>query len=175
MLGPYIAKNSLGGASAWAQVVTGEAVGALIGGIAGLRLRPRRTMVAIGLLFTVTALQNVLLAVHANPSAIAVGAALSGFAFAFGTVIWETALQAKIPRDRLSRVSAYNWFAAMAFLPAGYAVAGPVSDLIGMRSVLLIGAAWIVLTTLAVVNVRDVREMRLDEEEGPEAAVAAPV
>ena len=44
-----------------------------------------------------------------------------------------------------------------------------------MRSVLLIGAAWIVLTTLAVVNVRDVREMRLDEEEGPEAAVAAPV
>src|SRR5438105_327560 len=68
VLGPYIAKNSLGGASAWAQVVTGEAVGALIGGIAGLRLRPRRTMVAIGLLFTVTALQNVLLAVHANPS-----------------------------------------------------------------------------------------------------------
>ena len=31
VLGPYIAKNSLGGATAWAIVVTGEAVGALAG------------------------------------------------------------------------------------------------------------------------------------------------
>src|SRR5207245_159677 len=162
VLGPYIAKHSLGGASAWAQVVTGEAVGALIGGVAGLRLRPRRTMVALGLLFTVTALRILMLAVHAHPSASAVGAALSGFAFAFGTVIWETSVQAKVPRDRLSRVSAYNWFAAMAFLPAGYALAGPVADLIGMRTVLLIGAAWIVVSTLAVVNLRDVPELGPD-------------
>ena len=45
VLGPYIAKNSLGGASAWAIIVTGEAIGALAGGLLGLRLRPRRAMV----------------------------------------------------------------------------------------------------------------------------------
>src|SRR2546422_299704 len=44
VLGPYIAKNSLGGATSWAIVITGEAVGSLAGGIVGLRLRPRRAM-----------------------------------------------------------------------------------------------------------------------------------
>src|SRR5207249_5941935 len=45
VLGPYIAKNSLGGATSWAIVVTGEAIGSLAGAVAGIRLRPRRTMV----------------------------------------------------------------------------------------------------------------------------------
>src|SRR5204862_3085818 len=44
VLGPYIAKNSLGGATAWAIIVTGEAIGSLAGGIVGIRLRPRRAM-----------------------------------------------------------------------------------------------------------------------------------
>jgi MFS family permease len=173
VLGPYVAKHSLGGAPAWAQVVTGEAIGALLGGLVGLRLRPRRAMLSIGGLFTVTALQSVLLALTAPATVIAVGAALAGFAFAFGTVIWDTAVQTRIPRDKLSRVSAYNWMGAMAFLPAGYAIAGPVADLIGLRTTLWIGAAWIVVTTAAVCSVRDVREMTLDEH-APEAPAAAP-
>ena len=42
VLGPYIAKQSLGGPGAWAVIVTGEAIGSLAGGIAGLRFRPSR-------------------------------------------------------------------------------------------------------------------------------------
>ena len=43
VLGPYVAKQSMGGAAAWTVVVTGEAVGALAGGLAGLRsARPGR-------------------------------------------------------------------------------------------------------------------------------------
>ena len=40
VLGPYVAKQSLGGAAAWTIVVTGEAIGALAGGLVGLRVRP---------------------------------------------------------------------------------------------------------------------------------------
>jgi predicted MFS family arabinose efflux permease len=161
VLGPYIAKHSLGGPAAWAVIVTGEAIGSLAGGIVGLRLRPTRAMTSIGALFTVTALQSVLLAAHAPSVAIGAAAALAGFAFSFGTVIWDTALQQTIAPDKLARVSAYNWMAAMAFLPAGYAIAGPVATLIGMRTSLWIGAAWIVATTAAVLCVRDVRSFRL--------------
>src|SRR5206468_5300098 len=57
VLGPYIAKHSLGGPKAWAVIVTGEAIGSLGGGIAGLRLRPRRPMTAIGAFFAVTSVQ----------------------------------------------------------------------------------------------------------------------
>jgi predicted MFS family arabinose efflux permease len=130
VLGPYIAKHHLGGAAAWAVVVTGEGIGALLGGIVGVRVRPRRTMVAIGALFMVTAIQSVLLAAHAPVAVIGVAAALAGFAFSFGTVIWETSIQQEVAPDKLARVSAYNWMGAMAFLPAGYAIAGPVADAI---------------------------------------------
>jgi MFS family permease len=172
VLGPYIAKHSLGGASAWAQVVTGEAIGALAGGLVALRLRPRRPLLAIGPLFGITAVQSVLLAVTAPATVIAVGAALSGFAFSFGTVIWDTTAQTKIPRDRISRVSAYNWMGAMAFLPAGYAIAGPLADLIGMSTTLWIGAVWIVVTTGILCSVRDVRGLTLERPVTETPAIA---
>jgi MFS family permease len=161
VLGPYIAKHHLGGAAGWAVVVTGEGIGALLGGVAGIRFRPRRTMLTIGGLFTVTALQSLLLAVYAPVALIGAGAALAGFAFSFGTVIWETSLQHTIPAEKLARVSAYNWMGAMAFLPAGYAIAGPVADAIGMSRTLVLGAVWIVLSTAAVLTVRSVRDFRL--------------
>lgn len=163
VLGPYIAKHHLGGAAGWAVVVTGEGIGALLGGVAGIRIRPRRTMLTIGGLFMVTALQSVLLAVYAPVALIGLAAALSGFAFSFGTVIWETSLQHTIPPEKLARVSAYNWMGAMAFLPAGYAIAGPVADAIGMSRTLVLGAVWIVLSTAAVLTVRSVRDFRLHD------------
>jgi len=171
VLGPYIAKHHMHGAAGWAVVVTGEGIGALLGGIVGLRLRPRRTMVSIGGLFAATGLQSVLLAAHAPVATVGVAAALAGFAFSFGTVIWETSLQHTIAPDKLARVSAYNWMGAMAFLPAGYAIAGPVAQMIGMSTALLAGAGWIVASTLAVICVRDVRGFRLHDVV---AAAAAP-
>jgi predicted MFS family arabinose efflux permease len=172
VLGPYIAKNSLGGATAWAIIVTGEAIGSLAGGIVGIRLRPRRAMTSIGALFTLTAVQCVLLAAHAPALAIGAAAVLAGFAFSYGTVIWDTALQQAIEPAKLARVSAYNWMGAMVFLPAGYAIAGPVASIIGMSTSLWIGAIWVVLTTLIVISVRDVREFRLRPVRADEPAPA---
>src|SRR5437667_3282926 len=47
VLGPYLAKQSLGGAAAWTIVLTGEAIGSLAGGLIGLPYRPRSSMVVI--------------------------------------------------------------------------------------------------------------------------------
>ena len=173
MLGPYVAKQSLGGASAWTVVVTGEAIGALAGGIVGLRLQPSRAMLVIGALFTVTAVQCALLALRAPALAIGGAAVLAGFAFSYGTVVWETCLQQRVAPEKLSRVSAYNWMGAMAFLPAGYAVAGPVADLIGISTSLWIGVAWIIASTAAVLSVRDVREVRMRRVPDAAATLAA--
>jgi MFS family permease len=172
VLGPYVAKQSMGGAGAWATVVTGEAIGALAGGLVALRTQPNRSMIVIGLLFTTTAVQSVLLAVTAPFELIAVAAALAGFSFSFGSIVWETALQRRIAREKLSRVSAYNWMGAMVFLPAGYAIAGPVATAIGVSTTLWIGAVWIVVTTLAVCTVPDIRSFRMREPDAPAAAVA---
>jgi predicted MFS family arabinose efflux permease len=160
VLGPVRAQESMGGPGAWALVVTGEGLGALAGGLTAVRVRPRRSLVVIGSLFTVTALQSVLLATGAPAGAVAAAAALAGFAFSFGSVVFETAVQERVEPGKLSRVSAYNWLGAMAFLPAGYALAGPVAAAIGLSTTLWIGAVWVVVTTAAVLLVRDVRTFR---------------
>jgi hypothetical protein len=162
VLGPFVAKQSMHGAAGWAFVLTGEAVGALAGAVAGGRVQLRRPLVTIGVVFTFSGLQLVLLAAHAPLAAIAVAAALAGFAFSFGSVVWETELQRTIAPSKLSRVSAYNWVGAMAFLPAGYAIAGPVAGVIGISTALWIGAAWLLVSTAVVFTVSDVRRYGAD-------------
>src|SRR5215475_11326701 len=97
VLGPYVAKQSMNGASSWAFVVTGEGVGSLLGGLAGLRWRSlRRPMVTTGLLLMLTAAQNLILAFHPTTLLLTPAALCSGFAFALGSVVWDTTLQRKV-------------------------------------------------------------------------------
>ena len=42
VLGPGIAADELGGATAWGIILTGGAIGGLLGGLLALRFRPRR-------------------------------------------------------------------------------------------------------------------------------------
>jgi Transmembrane secretion effector len=168
VLGPYIAKHDLGGAGAWGTVVTGEGIGSLVGALVGLRVRPNRPWIVVGAIFALTSGQSVLLAAHASFVAIAAAAAVSGFSFSLGSVIFETGVQHAIAPEKLSRVSAYSWMCAMVFLPLGYAVAGPIAADVGMSSYLVFGAAWIIATTLVVYSVPAVRNYRFSA-----AAIAA--
>lgn len=157
VLGPYIAKHSMNGAGSWGIVVTGEGIGALLGSLAGLRFRPRRPLVATSLLFIPTAIQSVLLAFHAPAALLSPAALLAGFAFACGSVVWDTAVQHTVAPEKLARVSAYGWMSAMVFLPAGYALAGPIASIVGMRGYLLFGAGWLLASILFVLRLQSVR------------------
>src|SRR3954451_4871719 len=150
VLGPYIAKHSMHGAASWAPVVTAEGIGALLGSLAGLRFRARRPLVAIGYIFMLTAVQSVLLAFHASVWALAAAAFCAGFGFACGSVVCDTAGQRGIEPAKIARVAAYGWMSAMVFLPAGYALAGPIASVVGMKEYLLFGAVWLVVSALAV-------------------------
>jgi hypothetical protein len=174
VLGPYIAKHSMGGARTWAFVVTGEGIGALLGGLKGIRFRPRRPLVTVSLLFLPTAIQSVLLAYHARVELLAPAAGLAGLAFSCGSIVWDTSMQRTIAPDKLARVAAYGWMGAMVFLPAGYALAGPISSVVGMRAYLLFGAGWLVASALVVVRVPSVREFVWEPQpEAPPVTVPA--
>jgi Major Facilitator Superfamily len=167
VLGPYIAKHDLGGAGPWGTVVTAEGIGALAGALVGLRVRPGRPWVVVGGIFALTSVQSVLLAAHTSFIVIALAAVIAGFSFSLGSVIFETGVQHAIAPEKLSRVSAYNWMCAMVFLPAGYALAGPIAAAVGMSAYLVFGAVWILVTTAVVFAVPAVRNYRL-----PAAAIA---
>jgi MFS family permease len=162
VLGPYIAKHSMDGARSWTPVIIGEGIGALLGGLAGLRWRPREPMVKTGLLLMFSAAQNLILAFHPTTVLLSLAATGAGFAFALGSVVWDTTLQRKIAPEKLARVASYGWMGAMVFLPAGYALAGPIAMAIGLKTYLVIAAVWIVASTLFVIRLRSVRDVSLD-------------
>jgi MFS family permease len=170
VLGPVVSKSSLNGAGSWAAIVTGEGIGALLGGLAGLRLRPRRPLFFVSWLFISTAAQNLILAFHPDVALLVPAAACAGFAFSLASVVWDSAIQRTIEPSKLARVSAYSWMGAMVFLPAGYALAGPVSSVIGVRGDLSLAAGWVVVSTLVILRLRCVREFTL--EPAPEVAPA---
>ena len=62
-----------------------------------------------------------------------------------GNVYWETTLQAQVPNDLLSRVTAYDWFSSLAADPAGYAVTGILVAHFGAA-----GPEWWLLAASAV-------------------------
>ena len=162
VLGPYVAKHSMHGASSWAFVVTGEGVGSLLGGLAGLRWRARQPMVTTGLLLMLSAVQDLILAFHPTTLLLTPAATCAGFAFALGSVVWDTTLQRKVPPEKLARVASYGWMGAMVFLPAGYALAGPIATLVGLKAYLVFAAGWIVASTLFVIRLRAVREVEFE-------------
>jgi uncharacterized membrane protein (DUF485 family) len=171
VLGPYVAQQSMDGARSWFPVVIGEGVGALLGALAGLRWRPRMPMVTTGFFLMVSAVQNLILAFHPTTLLLTPAAAGSGFAFALGSIVWDTTLQRSIPPEKLARVASYGWMGAMVFLPAGYALAGPIAMAIGLETYLVIAAGWIVVSTLFVIRLRAVREVGL--EDGTDAVAVA--
>jgi MFS family permease len=160
VLGPFVAQDSLGGATAWGLIGTAGGVGAVLGDAAALRLRPRRPLMVGGLAMSLLALEPALLALPASTAAIAVAAALGFGAVSFSNALWFTALQERIRREALSRVSSYDWLGSIAFQPAGYALAGPVSVAVGIPATLLAGAALHASACIGVALTPEIRGLK---------------
>ena len=159
VLGPVIAKEHLGGATAWGLILTATSVGLIAGGVLLLRFRPRRILLAatLGYLLSIPILLG--LAVPVPLVALLALALLAGIGNEIFGVLWDTAIQQEIPEDKLSRVSSYDALGSFALIPLGLAAAGPIADLIGTRETLIGAAAISLAATLAVLLVRDVRTL----------------
>jgi predicted MFS family arabinose efflux permease len=159
VLGPLLAKESLGGASSWGLIVAAQAVGTIIGAGIAIRVRARRPIRSAVIVTFVFAFPVLLLALGAPVVWCAAAMLISGMANDIFGVLWQTTLQTQVPRDALSRVSAYDTFGSISFAPIGLIVAGPISSAIGVRAALFGCAALIVLATVAALFAPDVRHL----------------
>jgi MFS family permease len=162
ILGAYVAKTSLGGAGAWALIVSSFGLGSVVGGVIALRLRPRRPLAFVSVGCAFLALPAALLAVRAPTAAIAVAGFVGGCGVAPFNPIWETVLQRRIPRAALSRVSAYDWLVSVALSPVGQMLVGPVSAGIGVDATLWAAAVVFAGGSAAMLAVPSVRNLRED-------------
>ncbi|MEV8634836.1 MFS transporter [Streptosporangium sp. NPDC051023] len=160
VLGPLVAKEQLGGASAWSAVLAGEAVGMIAGVFVTLRLRPRRPILVATLLTLPSALPYLLLGIGAPLWTIILGAVVMGVCFDVFGVLWNTTMQREIPAESLSRVSSYDALGSLMFGPIGLMLAGPAAIVIGPRGALLGCAAIVLLASLAALLSPGVRGLR---------------
>jgi MFS family permease len=168
VLGPLVSREHLGGAQAWGLILTGGAVGGVLGGFLVYRFRPRHPVAAAFAIWTIGAAPVLMLVPPLPVAAIAVGSAAFGIAIVFGNTLWETALQQEVRPDRLARVGSIDWLLSLCLMPAGQALAGPLVGPLGVRGTLILAAALMSVPNLCVLGfVREVRRVRRRDTPDP--------
>jgi MFS family permease len=164
ILGAVIANASLGGAAAWGLILTGGAIGGVLGGILALRLRPERPLL-VGFLLTSAEALPLLALIGPSPILIITASSFVSVAcIQLANTWWFTMLQQHVPEHARSRVSSYDWLVSLIFQPLGSVAAGPLALAIGFPATLLGAAGLAVAGNFGVLLVRDVREVRWVEE-----------
>ena len=139
VLGPVVAHDQLGGAHSWGIVLAAQSAGAVLGGLAMIRFRPRRLLLVGSLAIAPTSALLFTLAVPLAVPVIAVAAFAAGACIEVFEVDWATAMQQEIPPAALSRVSSYDAMGSWGLAPVGTVLAGPLALALG-TSVVLVGA-----------------------------------
>jgi len=164
ILGAVIANTTLGGAAAWGLILTGGAIGGVVGGVLALRLHPERPLL-VGFLLTSAQALPLLALIGPSPIlVIAAGSFVSVACIQLANTWWFTMLQQHVPEHARSRVSSYDLLLSLVFQPLGSVAAGPLALTIGLTATLLGAAGLAVAGNLGVLAVRDVREVRWVDE-----------
>ena len=173
VLGPFIVKRDLGGSFAWGAIFALTGLGYIAGGAASLRFRPARPLFVSYLLIAVYALPLALLAYRAPVAIIGAAAFFGAAMLEIANTFWYTALQRRVPRERLSRVLSYDSLGSLLFTPVGYMLAAPIAGLIGERATLLGAASILWVTAVIVAAVPSIRNVRAVEPVAPAAVEQA--
>jgi MFS family permease len=156
VLVPFAVRAAGGGPTQHGYVLAafglGGAVGSLV--VASLRL-PRRYLTVMNLLWAVGCVPIVVFGLGASLVIMVVAGAVMGAMFEAGVVIWGTLLQRRVPPELLGRVSSLDFFVSLSFMPLSMALAGTVSEAIGLTTTfLLAGLVPPVLGVVAILAAR---------------------
>jgi MFS family permease len=157
--GPLVARDSLGGPGPWGLALAAFGAGTVGGALLMMRWKPRRLLLAGTLCVFPLALPSAALAVPVPVGPLCAVMFVTGAAIEVFGVSWMTALHQEIPEDKLSRVSAYDWFGSIAMVPLATALAGPAESAFGRAASLWGCAVLVVVVTAAVLCVPDVRNL----------------
>ena len=75
--------------------------------------------------------------------------------------------QQHVPEDVLGRVDSVAWTGSILIAPLAFAVAGPLSDWVGVRETLLCAAAIGVACNVGALLSRSVRQLERLEDDAP--------
>lgn len=163
VLGPLIALEEFNGAKSWSLVLTFEGIGLIIGSIIGVKIKlkyPLRFLLIIS--FSI----SLYMWSMARPQSIwfiAFCALLWGLTLDLWITIWSTAMAREVPREALSRVSAFDAMGTMLLRPVGLAIAGPLSLAFGLSNTLYALSIFSAICIFGMLATPAMRNMQISE------------
>jgi MFS family permease len=172
VLGPLVAREQYGEIGVYGAVSAVLGIGTIAGSLIGIGWRPRFPMRAAMLAIILWPAAAVLYAVGATLWLVLPAILIGGGGIALFDVWWTTALAERIPADKLSRVSSYDWMVSLALLPLGYVLAGPLASALGSVDVLLGGSVLAAVALALGLLPRQTRKLERLPARGGEAGPA---
>jgi DHA3 family tetracycline resistance protein-like MFS transporter len=172
---PYAVKNELHGSAAdLGLVLAAGGIGSVgCAAVIGQRGLPRRDITFMYLAWT---LATFAIAGYGLATAVwqlmLASLAFNGLETA-GTIVWATAKQRHVPAALLGRVSSLDWLISIGLLPLSFALTGPVSEAIGVRTTLVWAGVIGGIVTFAALLLPGMRAIEGRAERVPVAAGAA--
>ncbi|GEP39954.1 putative transporter [Nocardioides psychrotolerans] len=142
VLMPFLIKDRLGGGPGdHALVLAAFGIGGALGSLAMASFpMPRRYLTVMNVMWGVGCLPFLVMGIATAVWQVVAAAFILGAMFSAPMVIWGTLLQRRVPAHMLGRVASLDFFVSISLMPVSMALAGPVSELIGIRSTFLIAA-----------------------------------
>jgi MFS family permease len=157
VLVPFLIKDRLGGGpSDHAWVLAAFGIGGAVGSLAMASFpMPRRYLTLMNLMFGFACLPLLVMGLATAVWQLVASALVSGAMFAAPMVIWGTLLQRRVPVHMLGRVASLDFFVSVSLMPVSMALAGPVSEAIGLRATFAIaGVAPCIFAVIAIIWAR---------------------
>ena len=150
---PFLIKDRLGGGPGdHALVMAAFGIGGALGSLAVASIKmPRRYLTVMNLLWGLGCLPLIVMGLATEVWMIVAAGFFLGVFFSAPMVIWGTLLQRRVPPHMLGRVASLDFFISVSLMPVSMALAGPVSELLGLRTTFYI--AGIVPGVVAIVAI----------------------
>ena len=151
---PFVIKDQLGGdAGDHAMVLAAFGIGGAVGSMVMASFRmPRRYLTLMNVMFGAGCLPMVVMGIAPSVWVLVAASFVLGVLFAAPMVIWGTLLQRRVPAHLLGRVASLDFFVSVSLMPVSMALAGPVSDAIGIANTFYVaGITPLVFAVVAIV------------------------
>lgn len=149
VLGPLVAREQYGHLGVYGLLEAAFGIGTVAGALVGLGWRPRHPMRLGMLAMLLWPTADILYASGVTLVIVVPAIVVSGCGLSLFDIWWLTALAERIPPQKLSRVTSYDWMVSLGLLPLGYALAGPLAEALGPVEV-LIGGSVLALIAFAL-------------------------
>ncbi len=161
VLVPFIVKNRLSdGAGALGLIFAAGGLGSLLCAIViGQRGLPKRSLTFMYICWTFATLAIAGYGIAGQLWGLMLASVAFNTLETAGTIAWATAKQRLVPSRLLGRVSSLDWLISIGLLPVSFAITGPVSAALGLRTTMVGAGVLGAIVTFAAMLVPGVRRM----------------